>query len=405
MTEEPRKRLARLRSHVAPAGTRRERLWVAVASGVRVCRYATVGALGFLAPSLARRSGEEMPRLSVLHTPKRDRHGPLIVSVSLVKNEADIIPAWMSHMRSTFDMLYVADHQSVDGTREFLMENARAHDNIQLFSLEHRGYYQAETTNYLARIAAREHPDAWILPIDADEFLSSSALPEVTLPQLDTSKALRLRWRNCIPVSLGADAQFNLATTCLISPVLSEWSKVAIHSSAILKKNWRFNQGNHSITDGLGRVLRGDTRIDSGELIHVPIRSIDHFALKCVQGHLAYRALPPNRDQRGQATHWTRMIGLVLEKEAMEPALLREFVATYSHPEMQTGKGMSTDDLTEAGWTTGPLTIAQVAPPADMVRRYGFIELARLALHETDAADPEIAEFLRIVAVSTDLGG
>ena len=45
--------------------------------------------------------------------------------IAMVRNEADILPAFLSHLRVLFDRIFVIDHMSTDGSREIL-EAARA---------------------------------------------------------------------------------------------------------------------------------------------------------------------------------------------------------------------------------------------------------------------------------------
>ena len=340
------------------------------------------------------------PSLVPLHQPAaspRQTGRPLLIAVSLVKNEGDIVPAWLSHVTAIFDLVYIADHLSIDGTREFLMESARSQGRIRVFSLDHRGYFQEEATNQLAAIAARENPDSWILPMDADEFLCLTEQP-LSLSDVGRDRLLRVTWRNCVPARLASDDEFTFTSPCLISPDLSGWKKLGLHSSSLLQKNWRLTQGNHTVLDGLGREIGQDAQICLGELLHVPIRSVDHFALKCLQGVLAYRSLPADRTQLGQGSHWTHMIRTVLETRALGPDTVRGFVASYGYPERQTGTGTSIPEMALAGWTSGPLGVPRGEVTGRMVRLHRFLELADLILEEGGSRDADLADFLAIAA-------
>jgi glycosyltransferase involved in cell wall biosynthesis len=337
---------------------------------------------------------------------------PAAVAIALAKNEGDIIRAWMSHTCALFDMVYVVDHLSIDGTREFLLQMAEARDNIKVFSFEHPGYFQAGITNQLAEIAAHDYPDSWIFPLDADEFLSITSRAELLsrIKDVQSDWILRLHWKNCMPMCLTADKEFTFASPCLISPFRGVFNKVAIHSSAFTNKNWRFVQGNHRIKDSSGNTVVGDTQIDLVEMLHMPIRSLDHFALKCIQGYLAYDALPAayykdriwGLDYRKDIMwgfHWRQMIEMVLKQEMLSPDVVRELVAHYSEPQSNSPGGVSISEMIDAGWICAPLYIAHTELPHQIHRRYKFLELAKEILSEHK--NKNLQDFLNIVAISS----
>jgi hypothetical protein len=77
----------------------------------------------------------------------------------------------------------------------------------------------------------------------------------------------------------------------------------------------------------------GDTQIDLVEMLHVPIRSLGHFALKCLQGYLAYDALPAAYKDPTWGFHWSEMIEIVLKQKILSPDVAYDFVAHYSEPQ------------------------------------------------------------------------
>lgn len=318
------------------------------------------------------------------------------IAISLVKNEGDIISAWMSHVCALFDMVYVVDHLSTDGTRQFLLEMAETHNNIQLFSFDQPGYFQSEITNHMAEIASREYPDSWIFPLDADEFISIKSRTEFLsrIRNIPKDRILILNWKNCIPACLTEDTQFTHTSTCVIPPSPSIYDKVAIHSSSFIGKTWRFCQGSHGVWDSSGILVEGNTHIDLVDLLHIPIRGLDHFALKCSQGYLAYDALPAKRKEAGQGFHWREMIDQVLKQNTLNPDQVREFAANYGQPQLYTNKGLSIDDMMHDGWTCGPLNIAHIEPGCQIRRRYKYLGLAQEILKTSESKGLE--SFIRI---------
>ena len=325
---------------------------------------------------------------------------PLAVAIALVKNEGDMIAVWISHICALFDMVYIVDHLSIDGTREFLLEVSRSRDNIQVFSFENPGHFQAEISNQLAEIAAQECPNSWIFALDADEFLSITSYAELlsSIKYVESNSVLRSPWKNCLPLCLTIDGEFTFASPCLIPPFRGAYKKVAISSSAFVKNKWRFVQGNYGVKDDSGKILKGYVEVDLAELIHIPVRSLDHFALKCVQGYLAYDTLPAGHKDPRWGFHWTDMIKTVLNKRVLSPNLVREFIAHDSEPNLCSGDGASVYELIDRGWNCAPLDVAHLEVSYDVNRHYGFLQLAKEILKERN--NKKLEDFLRIV--STD---
>lgn len=94
-----------------------------------------------------------------------------LVAVSIVKNEADIIEAFVRHTRTWVDHHLVFDHDSTDGTREILAALAREGLPLSLFTDTALGNLQQARSNALTRRAVAEHGADWVLPLDADEIV------------------------------------------------------------------------------------------------------------------------------------------------------------------------------------------------------------------------------------------
>lgn len=339
--------------------------------------------------------------LSSLYTPARrakrtEETGPPLIAVSLIKNEGDIVSAWTAHLCALFDAIYIADQMSSDGTREFLLQLATNGACIHVYSFNHPGYFQEEITNRLAEDAAREYSGSWLFALDADEFLAVPSRADLLarIRAICRDRVLRMRWRNCVPVCLTQDAEFDFALPCLISPEHAAYEKLAIHSSALLENHWRFHQGNHQIFDDTGSPLPDERELDLADLLHVPLRSVDHFVLKCVQGCEAYNSLPRERNRGGQGFHWFDMVSTVMKRKSLDPDAIRAFVARYGGPGLSATPGVSTYDLVDAGWVCAPLEVAHVEPWLRALRRYRFSELANQTVAAAEEKDL-LVEFLQ----------
>lgn len=106
----------------------------------------------------------------------------MIVGVSLVKDEADIIEPILRHMADEVDELIVADNLSTDGTREIL---ARLVAELPLTVIDDNevAHYQGRKMTALAHLAG-ERGATWIVPFDADEWWCCQGRMKEILPSL-----------------------------------------------------------------------------------------------------------------------------------------------------------------------------------------------------------------------------
>ena len=327
---------------------------------------------------------------------------PLAIALALVKNEGDIIPAWLSHACELFDLIYLVDHQSTDGTREFLLDAARALNKIHLFSFDQPGYFQSEITNQLAQWAAAEHREAWLFPVDADEFLAVASKAEFksALEPLDHQRVLLLNWRNCVPMFLEADRQVQFNFPCLISSKKGFYNKVALNSGTLLSKQWRFAQGNHYLETASGTRIDPPNSVQFVNMIHLPIRSVDQFALKCVQGRMAYAQLPASRNSEGQGWHYEEMVNLVLQSNTLDPNMIRGFAASYGLQNDFGTQGASVYDLVDLEWDPTTFDVAHGNIRYDRIQRSKTFAQLASQLVEEKPEYTELQQFLRIAMES-----
>ncbi len=94
----------------------------------------------------------------------------MIVGVSLVRNEADILELTIRHhMREGVDLLLIADNGSDDGTRDVLRTCAARDPRVRWTQDGTSVFEQADVVTGLAR-EAYSLGARWVLPFDADEF-------------------------------------------------------------------------------------------------------------------------------------------------------------------------------------------------------------------------------------------
>src|SRR5580698_5944919 len=93
------------------------------------------------------------------------------LGISMVKNESDIIEAFVRHNLAYVDLLVVVDNDSVDGTRDILVAMQIEGLPIVLFDDPIPGYFQSEKLTFLYRKIAPIFRPKLVYFLDADEFI------------------------------------------------------------------------------------------------------------------------------------------------------------------------------------------------------------------------------------------
>lgn len=93
-----------------------------------------------------------------------------IASISMVKNEADIIESFVRHTLRIVDVMYITDHMSTDNTWLILQKLRGEGLPLILDRYTEAAYCQSEVTTALMRRSVTDGADL-VLPLDADEFI------------------------------------------------------------------------------------------------------------------------------------------------------------------------------------------------------------------------------------------
>jgi hypothetical protein len=121
--------------------------------------------------------------------------------VAMVRNEADVIEAFVRHNLTVLDGLTVVDHRSTDATPRIL-ESLRAEGLPLVIESDSRvGFYQGEVMTDAVRAAFGSTGADFIVALDADEFVRvrDRALLERVLGGLPPRIHAALRWQTYVP--------------------------------------------------------------------------------------------------------------------------------------------------------------------------------------------------------------
>lgn len=204
-----------------------------------------------------------------------------VVAVCMVKDEEDVVEAFVRHALAVADHLVVFDHHSTDRTG-FLLHRLRA-DGLPLTVLtdDEFEYRQAARTSALIRLAVAEHGADWVLPLDADEFVqaaSPAAFRDVLASRPATAPHPRLPLVNFGPHPADDRTEPNPVVRLRHKVRRVDTGKVAIPRRLIETPGVAVGTGNHDVAVN-GTVLPFE-EVSAVWLAHFPIRSGWQAAMK-----------------------------------------------------------------------------------------------------------------------------
>jgi Glycosyl transferase family 2 len=259
---------------------------------------------------------------------------------AMVRDEADVIEAFVRHNLTVLDGLSIVDHGSTDGTGEILaalLAEGLPLDVATDATLEHR---QSQITTSLARRALAATGADHVFLLDADEFLkipSRSRLEAdlATLPS-DVHAVQESHLyvpdfaRHCDPMSRLRSAR---RVADMPEPVYK-----AVVSRSFADSPTLIAEGNHLVVRRIGaeaypRVRHAKLHADLCTIAHVPIRSAAQYTAKIAVGWLAC-AMRSDIAQ-GVANHWRDAYSNLLTGAPLTPEGLVDIAANYGLPAHQ----------------------------------------------------------------------
>lgn len=250
-----------------------------------------------------------------------------LVAVSIVKNEADIIEAFVRHTFAWVDHHLVFDHDSTDGTREILLALRHEGLPVTLFHDGDPGHLQQARSNHLTRLAAEAHGADWVLPLDADEILAGPgrAMLEQSLATLGARQPVSLPLLDYCPTAEDDHAVINpLLRLRHCQSRFSPTRKIFIPSPLALDPRLAAGKGSHTLYQGTealpDRPLPADYH---HHLAHLALRSPQHHLLRVVRAEL--QRLSRGRAAAGLDVHYRLGYQLLAENPVL-------FFATLCQP-------------------------------------------------------------------------
>jgi glycosyltransferase involved in cell wall biosynthesis len=298
-----------------------------------------------------------MPKSAKPKDAREDARALKMFVVAMIRNEGDIVDAFLSQATSLFDRLFVVDIQSTDGTRERLESFTRAGDGkMALFNCRMQEKYQAAMMNTLARKAFDEGAD-WVFFLDADEFLAIEDRSQLNdfLRNCDDD-VIHLPWINLVPSEYGSFEHFDIAQRCYWSGQVAPVCKVAVSSRyALLNPDFSIDEGNHNVSKTISS--HPEYVRPAFPILHLPVRSAQRLKYKLT---LAERLLARKHYRQEGEGHHVKTTLERLEDSEVTSELLDSIAANYGLADNDKGARA----VARARWPTRWLP-QQAQRPAD----------------------------------------
>ncbi|MEP7183719.1 MAG: glycosyltransferase family 2 protein [Betaproteobacteria bacterium] len=227
--------------------------------------------------------------------------------VAMVRNEADIVEAFVRHNLTRLDGLIVVDHGSADDTVKILVALAREGLPVSVLANAMPGYAQVEITTSAVRHAFARTAADFVFPLDADEFIKapSRAAMERALAAIPPRTHGLMTWHTYLP-DFGRPYRDVIASARGARRLPEErhqHGKVVVGRHFTTTPRAVIASGNHGVVPWHGarfEDLEPHHVIAAGDIAiaHLPFRNAPQFVAKTVIKRLA--RLAAGRDWSAQ---------------------------------------------------------------------------------------------------------
>jgi hypothetical protein len=259
-------------------------------------------------------------------------------AVAMVRNEADLIEAFVRHNAALLDALHVVDHRSDDGTREILEDLLMQGLPLTLERYDEPAQRQSEILTRVARSAFAAGADC-VFPLDADEFLKMPRRTEFerAVHSFGRQYCAAMEWQTYVPDAMPPNAPPLAAARKRRAAEAHGLHKVVLTEVFAQTPAAVIGPGNHTVLmQGPGQDLaRHPAKLallpaSLVALAHFPVRSASQLVRKVTLGWKAH--LAAGRGDASLAYHWRELHDEFAARGTPDEARLREIAVNYGLP-------------------------------------------------------------------------
>ncbi len=270
--------------------------------------------------------------------PREGASAPRLISLTVVKNEQDIIEPFIRHNRRFLDAMIVVDNHSVDQTRQILISCARELEGVIVADDDGFAYLQSERMTRLLHGVQSAFFADFVFLLDADEFIGAPDRESLiqAISVLPAPGVGLLPWRTYViaPSATGGEDPPR-SLTWRRAEERPQYRKAVLRLDGRVCPDWRIEQGNHAVTTASGEPPDA-IELDAPRLIHVPVRSGSQLISKSIVGWMAYLSRNPSARTEIYGFQWRDAFDRVLEdRNAFEGTALSEASLLYAQEPRQ----------------------------------------------------------------------
>lgn len=254
-----------------------------------------------------------------------------IISITLVKNESDIIESFVRYNLNVLDEMIILDNGSTDETWEILNNLRNENLPIHIYQDKDKNYEQDIKTTSLLKKAIKEFNADIICPLDVDEFITSdTGNPRKIIEQMKPDTYFLIKWRTYVPLGNENNAEKFIPSKIIncFDDKMEKYYKVIIPKELFINYNVKLAMGNHNIIfDDRYKNVIHPIKIDDLRISHFPLRSKEQTMSKILVGW-------PNMLSRlnhieGQGNHWEKIFNKIKKQHDLTNNDLIEFTKVY----------------------------------------------------------------------------
>lgn len=270
-----------------------------------------------------------------------------MIILSCVRNEADIIEAFVRHHARIAERMIIVCHRCTDGTETILHSLQEAGLPLDIRSADAAHHAQASIlSDILGEIRHTGNLPDILLPLDADEFLHPIDHAQCVFSCTPTDRLTLLPWRTYVPTD-GTDPHPLRRIHMRRTEEGHTYYKAAIPGAMLGAAAMMLDPGNHGACDARTGAPFPSYKTSTLHLAHFPVRGAEHIRAKVLRGSHAV-SLNAHRGPR-EAFHWFALAQRLAKGHPLSMEDVTHIALRYALPDDVPTPALTDDPLYPAG--------------------------------------------------------